>query len=85
YIFRGATWTIGGPPTPEPGAGQFALGGNEVGTSSLANVTMETFEQGNTFVSNGTNCFDCHQAANPGLPVADTFVSHIFPFLKPLF
>jgi hypothetical protein len=85
YIFRGATWTTGGPPTPPPALGQFARGGNEVGTSSLANVTMETFEQGNTFVANGTNCFDCHQAKNPSLPVADTFVSHIFPFLKPLF
>jgi hypothetical protein len=86
YIFRGATWTIGGnPPTPPPAFGPEGLSGNEAGTSSLTNVTMETFQQGNTSIFTGTNCFTCHQNSNTQLPIADTGVSHIFSTLKPLF
>ncbi|MGA9119745.1 MAG: hypothetical protein WB699_10300 [Bacteroidota bacterium] len=74
YIFVGATWTIGGA---SPG-GSFP-NGNEVGTSKLANTTMETYQQGsNTLLSTGSNCFSCH-------PTNTTNVSHIFGPLKPLF
>jgi hypothetical protein len=74
YFMTGATWTIGGAaPT-----GSFPSG-NEVGTSKLANTTMETYHQGtNTLVATGTNCFSCHQSNS-------TSVSHIFPVLQPLF
>jgi hypothetical protein len=66
YVMTGATWTAGGAaPT-----GQFP-NGNEVGTSRLANGTMETYQQ-------GTNCFTCHVTNN-------TTVSHVFPPLKALF
>lgn len=74
YIFEGATWTIGGAaPT-----GHFPTG-NEVGTSKLANTTMETFQQGiNTSASSGANCFTCHTTNTVN-------VSHLFGETKPLF
>ncbi len=75
YIMTGCTWTIGGAaPT-----GSFNHGsGNEVGTSKLANSTMETYQQGtNTLYATGINCFTCHSAN-------DTSVSHIFTPLQPL-
>ncbi len=74
YFMTGSTWTINGAaPT-----GSFNSG-NEVGTSKLANRTMETYQQGtNNQFANGTNCFTCH-ASNT------TSVSHIFGPLKPLF
>jgi hypothetical protein len=76
----GATWTLGGAsPTgsfkPHTGIG----GGNEIGTSKLANATMETYHQGaDTLWATGTNCFSCH-ATNT------TSVSHVYPSLQPLF
>ena len=83
YIFKGATWTDGEPPPP--GLSPSSAGGLEFGTSSLANVTMETFEQGGPTISTGTNCFTRHQSANSAQLLADTGVSHIFSLLKPLF
>jgi hypothetical protein len=76
YVMSGVTWTIGGAP---PGS---FIGGNQVGTSSLSNVTMETYEQGSpsnpTVQAGGTNCLSCHTTNT-------TQVSHVFPALKPLF
>jgi hypothetical protein len=73
YFMTGATWTIGGnaPTGPFPA-------GNEVGTSLLANTTMETFQQGtsNTNAS-GTNCFSCHTSNTVS-------VSHVYGALQPL-
>jgi hypothetical protein len=71
YFMMGATWTIGGAaPTTT----------NQVGTSQLANSTMETFQQGpdNTTTNGTSNCFDCHTTNL-------TTVSHVFKALKPLF
>ena len=76
YIMTGATWTIGGA-SPDS-----FLGGNQVGTSSLSNTTMETYVQGLppnvTNQAGGTNCLSCHTSNTTG-------VSHVFPALKPLF
>jgi hypothetical protein len=71
YVMSGATWTIGGAPPS---------GGNEVGTSVLANTTMETYQQGvdTTRANGGSNCFSCHTNNT-------TAVSHVFAPLKPLF
>ena len=71
YVFTGATWTIGGAAPNS---------GNQVGTSLLANSTMETFQQGtdNTTGSGSSNCFDCHTSNTTG-------VSHVYGALKPLF
>ncbi len=74
YIFEGATWTIGGASP----SGHFPTG-NEVGTSKLANTTMETFQQGtSTSASTGANCFTCHATNTVN-------VSHLFGETKPLF
>jgi hypothetical protein len=75
YVMTGATWTAGGV-APN---GNFPSGGNEVGTSSLANSTMETYQQGSdTTSATGLNCFGCHSNNT-------TDVSHVFGALKPLF
>jgi hypothetical protein len=76
YFMTGSTWTIGGAaPT-----GAFKSGvGNEVGTSQLANTTMETYQQGpSNLWSAGANCFSCHGSNT-------TAVSHIYSGLQPLF
>jgi hypothetical protein len=62
YVMRGSTWTEFGPPDlPFPS-------GIEVGTSQLANTTMETYQQGTGTFSRSVNCFFCHT----------TSVSHVF-------
>jgi hypothetical protein len=78
YVMTGATWTAGGAaPTGAPAG--FPVGGNQVGTSSLANTTMETYEQGSPTSpqtqAKGSNCFSCHNGSNT------TNVSHVFPFI----
>jgi hypothetical protein len=78
YFMTGSTWTIGGAsPIPQPCG---VTPGCEVGTSQLANTTMETFQQGpdNTAAHGSSNCFTCHVSNT-------TSVSHIFNPLKPLF
>jgi hypothetical protein len=71
YVMSGATWTIFGAPPNS---------GNQVGTSALANTTMETYQQGTdtTLAHGGSNCFSCH--TNNTIDV-----SHVFGPLKPLF
>lgn len=70
YYQTGSTWTIGGA---SPNAS------NQVGTSKLANATMETYQQGTSNTSaSGTNCFSCHSTNT-------TNVSHIYDALKALF
>jgi hypothetical protein len=73
YFFMGATWTIGGAPP----SGSFP-NGNGVGTSQLANTTMETFQTISSSFSASNNCFGCHVGNT-------TSVSHVFPGLKKLF
>ncbi|ESZ51702.1 hypothetical protein X731_03750 [Mesorhizobium sp. L2C054A000] len=69
YVFVGATWTIGGAsPTAS----------NQVGTSMLANSTMETYQQGTNAGDKGSNCFSCHKSNQTG-------VSHVYKVLNPLF
>ncbi len=69
YFMLGATWTIFGAP---PGAS------NQVGTNNLANATIETYDQGTSAATVGSNCFSCHGTNT-------TAVSHVFGPLKPLF
>jgi hypothetical protein len=87
----GSTWTIGGAGFN----GNFGVPGNTaitngraVGTSQMANTTMETFQQGTpptSFDSFSNNCFSCHGSNT-------SCVSHIYTTpgfgthgLKPLF
>jgi hypothetical protein len=69
YIMTGATWTIGGAA---PGVN------NQVGTSQLANSTMETYQQSlDTLHRSDNNCFACHRSNTTG-------VSRIFKSITPL-
>ncbi|TAK90693.1 MAG: hypothetical protein EPO09_16700 [Aquabacterium sp.] len=68
YFQLGTTWTIGGAAPS---------GGNEVGTSHLANATMETFAQGASPSAPSSNCFACHNTNKVS-------VSHVYRELKPL-
>lgn len=76
YLFLGATWTEGGaaPSTNFPN-------GNVVGTSHLANSTLETFTQSAIFVPGGQpvgpGCLACHQTNTVS-------VSHLFDSMKAL-
>lgn len=81
YILTGATWTVpGGPPD---GSGSFFSGGDEVGTSKMANTTLETYDQGDNTAATGSNCFSCHSGNMLG--TAGGFgLSHVFGQLQPL-
>ncbi|MBC3872748.1 hypothetical protein [Undibacterium flavidum] len=78
YIMTGATWTIGGLVVTST---------NQVGTSLLANTTMETYDQGiDSKKSSGLNCFSCHSnGSQPTGQKSNTSVSHIFSKLIPLY
>jgi len=84
YIMTGATWTIDGDSpipvssNPQPNDPPTALGA-QVGTSQLANTTMETYQQGKdtTTTHGGSNCFSCHVTNT-------TRVSHVYGALLPL-
>jgi hypothetical protein len=89
YILSGATWAVqieGQPPhSPSSHFRHFSPNGpvnpgNQVGTSQLANSTMETYQQGmdNTTNGGGSNCFTCHVTLKP------KFLSHVYGALLPL-
>jgi hypothetical protein len=83
YIMTGSTWTIGGAGFNgnfgNPG-NTAVVAGRGVGTSQMANTTLETYQQGfpSAFSNFGNNCFSCHGTNT-------TAVSHIFGPLQPLF
>ena len=84
YYMLGATWTIGGA-APTSGVPMPGTPGNQVGTSRLENATLETYDQGtaSSTTGGGMNCMSCHQSSTTS--IADTFVSQVFPIIKPLF
>ncbi len=87
YILAGATWTFGGAsPLPQFSNPVPGDPGNQIGTSQLANVTMETYQQGidTTAANGGSNCFSCHGNSTL-LPKTTVGVSHIYKPLQPLF
>jgi len=76
YILTGATWIAGGGPPSS---------GFQVGTNTMTNATMETYQQ-------GSNCFDCHSdppmlggLTGPPGHVQGIGLSHIYGGLQPLF
>ena len=76
YHLIGATWTFGGTA---PSGRVYRLdttAGSSIGTSVLANSTMETYIQRDT-----TSCFTCHSNHNSLLP---GHLSHIFGSIHPL-
>lgn len=71
YRMIGAVWTNGQPPTST----------NQIGTTDLANATMETFFQ-------PSSCFNCHAGNMLGVQPSGAFgggLSHIWFQLKQLF
>ncbi|HVP54514.1 MAG TPA: hypothetical protein VMU45_05905 [Candidatus Eisenbacteria bacterium] len=66
YYMTGATWTINGKSfnTNFGNPGNSAIvDGRGVGTSQLANTSMETFQQINhMFNKHANNCFNCHKS-----------------------
>jgi hypothetical protein len=64
YMLLGTTWMINEAMPPEHNSGH-------QGTHSLANSTMETFQQGKD-----NNCLTCHRDGDPKAPLLN--VSHIW-------
>lgn len=81
YILIGATWTSGGSaPTGQSYSTNPSSSGVAIGTSLLANSTMETYLQ-----ANFSSCFLCHSngdTLNPSLLPGD--LSHIYTELEVL-
>jgi hypothetical protein len=83
YLLIGATWTNSGaaPNGSNYNYPSDTVAGVAIGTSQLANSTMETYFQfGNTYKSYGS-CFGCHNNNN-GLAPGD--LSHVFDAIQPL-
>ncbi|MEQ9347158.1 MAG: hypothetical protein RIG26_12005 [Thalassospira sp.] len=87
YVQIGSVWTQTGiipqSPTPDQTNSSVALLAPEVGSSRLANTTMETYFQGAEL----GNCFLCHNAGGSPAPEAsfgDEELSHIYFDLAPL-
>jgi hypothetical protein len=80
YLFVGAIWTVNGAgPTSISYTGGTPLSGATIGTSVLANSTMETY-----FQSSLNSCFSCH--STPATPSFNPdSISHIFGNLQPLY
>ncbi|TWI98178.1 hypothetical protein JN11_03257 [Mucilaginibacter frigoritolerans] len=77
YLLIGATWTSGGAPPNGNSYGSDTTAGVAIGTSVLANSTMETY-----FMSPTHSCFTCHSGSTPTLIPGD--ISHIYSGLVPL-
>jgi hypothetical protein len=77
YLFIGATWTSGGaPPDGNSYSDTTSEAGTAIGTSALANASMETYLQGPT-----TTCFFCH---SNNASLSPNALSHVFQFINPL-
>ncbi|MES2727927.1 MAG: hypothetical protein V4643_12535 [Bacteroidota bacterium] len=84
YYLLGATWTKGGhgPNGLAYPANSMSLN-DAIGTSQLANSTMETYFQFDTLYNQNGSCFRCHSnSSTQGLYPND--LSHIFAETKPL-
>jgi hypothetical protein len=76
YLFIGATWTFGGAPPNGRVYHVDPAAGSAIGTSLLANSTMETYFQVGT-----KTCFTCHNQKNSLLPGS---LSHIYNKIRPM-
>jgi hypothetical protein len=82
YLLLGATWTDGGAgPDGTSYSPQNTQAGTAIGTSQLANSTMETYIQNGTGYNKNGTCFYCH-SNNGGLEPGD--LSHVFNAILPL-
>ncbi|WP_448700854.1 hypothetical protein ACFGVR_02205 [Mucilaginibacter sp. AW1-3] len=82
YLFVGAIWTFKGSAPTGAGYDQNPVNppasGTTIGTSVLANTTMETYFQSTQF-----SCFTCHSDSPASF--APRAISHIFNHLEPLY
>ncbi len=82
YIFIGATWTANGAaPNGTSYAPSNSVAGVAIGTSQLANSTMETYVQNGTTYNKYGSCFACHSNGNS---LAPGILSHVFSDIQPL-
>ncbi|WP_295654640.1 hypothetical protein [uncultured Mucilaginibacter sp.] len=73
YLLIGATWTPNGSAPSGNSYSGVDTAGVSIGTSVLANSTMETY-----FQSPSQSCFTCH-SNNPGTPtLSPDTISHVF-------
>jgi hypothetical protein len=77
YLLIGATWTFGGAPPNGKVYSTDTSSGSAIGTSLLANSTMETY-----FVGNTRTCFSCHSKQKD--PLAPYSLSHLYEKIRPL-
>jgi hypothetical protein len=77
YYLIGAIWTFGGNP-PDGNVYDPSDKNSTIGTSRLANSTMETYFQQGKFME--TTCFTCHSGAQPSVAPAD--LSHVFSAIR---
>ncbi len=74
YLLLGATWTDGGTaPNGLTFSKKNSAPGAAIGTSNLANSTMETYIQ-----SDATTCFTCHSSGNNPGSLQPNQISHVF-------
>lgn len=80
YLQIGATWTMGGAP---PTGGVYGVDGTapgvSIGTSVLANTTMETYFQEPVY-----SCFTCHSSHTTPATLYPSSLSHIYSVIEPL-
>jgi hypothetical protein len=96
YALAGSLWTLNGALpalAPFQTTGEPNPGFNQVGSTFLANVTMETFTQfpnpvPSPYVNSVENCFTCHNTASsyatapPATQKPPFTVSHAFSFAQ---
>jgi len=86
YLFIGSTWTASG--TAPDGTSYSATNtknGVAIGTSQLANTTMETYIQNGTGYNSNGSCFYCHHDfAKTGPTLLPGQLSHVFGDILPL-
>ncbi|NJM80684.1 MAG: hypothetical protein HC854_15685, partial [Flavobacterium sp.] len=81
YFLIGATWTNGGSaPNGKSYSPNESEQGVAIGSSQLANSTMETYAQNGTTYNEYGSCFSCH--SNNGLKPTD--LSHVYKRIQPL-
>jgi hypothetical protein len=80
YVFIGATWTDSGvAPNGKSYSSTNSESGVAIGTSQLANSTMETYAQYGTDYNTYGSCFSCHSGYPASLKPSD--LSHIYSAL----
>ncbi len=90
YLLIGATWTSGGvAPNGISYSDTSTYSGVSIGSSQLANSTMETYLSETSFFNGNNSCFRCHsETNNANVPILTPDVpfglSHVFSEIQSL-